>query len=156
MHLGGHVPARRAPHPARVSHLDDQLVDLVLHDPHHPHRPEVRPDRHPVGGTRLSPRRPYRPTIATSDAHAVDSARPSSSPPIPTIRAVSAWQRWFDRSHELELAAALDDGGGTGKDRGGELVVCGPAVNIREVLDAAGLASLVDEVETTEVEMTHD
>jgi hypothetical protein len=32
----------------------------------------------------------------------------------------------------------------------------GPAANIREVLDAARLASLVDEVETTEVEMTHD
>jgi hypothetical protein len=43
-----------------------------------------------------------------------------------------------------------------GQDRGGDLVVCGPAVNIREVLDAAGLASLVDEVETREVEMTHD
>jgi hypothetical protein len=66
------------------------------------------------------------------------------------------WQRWFDRSHELELAAALEDGGRTGKDRGGELVVRGPAVSIREVLDAAGLASIVDEVETTEVEMTHD
>jgi hypothetical protein len=51
---------------------------------------------------------------------------------------------------------ALEDGGGTGKDRGGDLVVRGPAVSIREVLDAAGLASLVDEVETTEVEMTHD
>ena len=35
-------------------------------------------------------------------------------------------------------------------------VVCGPAVNTREVLDAAGLVSLVDEVEITEVEMTHD
>jgi hypothetical protein len=50
----------------------------------------------------------------------------------------------------------LEDGGGTGKDRGGDLVVCGPAVSIQEVLDAAGLASLVDEVEITEVEMTHD
>ena len=94
--------------------------------------------------------------IAASGAHAVDGARPSSSPQIPTIRAVSAWQRWSDRSHELELAAALEDGGGTGKDRGSDLVVRGPAVNIREVLDAAGPASLVDEVETTEVEMTHD
>jgi len=54
------------------------------------------------------------------------------------------------------MAAALEDGGGTGKDRGGDLVVRGPAVNIREVLDAAGLASLIDEVETTEEEMTHD
>jgi hypothetical protein len=54
------------------------------------------------------------------------------------------------------LAAALEDGGGTGKDRGSDLDVRGPAVNIREVLDAAGLASLVDEVETTEVEVTHD
>jgi hypothetical protein len=34
--------------------------------------------------------------------------------------------------HELELAAALEDGGGTGKDRGGDLVVRGPAVSIRE------------------------
>lgn len=49
-----------------------------------------------------SPRRPYRPTIAASDAHAVDGARPQLKPPIPTIRAVSAWQRWSDRSHELE------------------------------------------------------
>jgi hypothetical protein len=46
-------------------------------------------------------------------------------PPIPTIRAVSAWQRRSDRTHELELAAALEDGGGTGKDRGGDLVVEG-------------------------------
>jgi glyceraldehyde 3-phosphate dehydrogenase len=47
MHLGGLVPARRAPHhPARVSHLDGQLVDLVLRDPHHPHTPEVQPNRH--------------------------------------------------------------------------------------------------------------
>ena len=37
-----------------------------------------------------------------------------------------------------ELAAALEDGGGTGKDRGGDLGVRGPAVSIREVLDAAG------------------
>jgi hypothetical protein len=51
---------------------------------------------------------------------------------------------------------ALEDGGGTGKDRGGDLVVRGPAANTREVLDVAGLAALVDEVETTEVEMTHD
>ena len=30
-------PARRAPHhPAGASHLDDQLVELVLHDPHPP------------------------------------------------------------------------------------------------------------------------
>jgi hypothetical protein len=55
-----------------------------------------------------------------------------------------------------ELAAALEDGGGTGKDRGGDLVVRGPLSQVREVLDAAGLASLVDEVGTTEVEMTHD
>jgi hypothetical protein len=81
---------------------------------------------------------------------------PTSAPPIPTIRAVSAWQRWPDRSHEPELAAGLEDGGATGKDRGGDLVVRGPAVNIRDVLDAARLPSLVDEVETTEVEMTHD
>ena len=81
---------------------------------------------------------------------------PQLKPKIPTIRAVSAWQRWSDRSHEPELAAALEDGGATGKDRGGDLVVRGPAVNIRDVLDAAGLASLVDEVESTEVEMTHD
>jgi hypothetical protein len=86
----------------------------------------------------------------------VDNARASSSPPIRTIRAVSAWQRWADRSYELELAAALEEGGGTGKDRGVDLVVRGPAVSIREVLDAAGLAPRVDEVETTEVEMTHD
>jgi hypothetical protein len=32
----------------------------------------------------------------------------------------------------------------------------GPLSTIREVLDAAGLASLVDEVETTKVKMTHD
>jgi hypothetical protein len=82
--------------------------------------------------------------------------RDPAQAPIPTIRAVSAWQRWSDRSHDLELAAALEDGGGTGKDRGSDLDVRGPAVNIREVLDAAGLASLVDEVETTEVEVTHD
>jgi hypothetical protein len=81
---------------------------------------------------------------------------PQPKPKIPTIRAVSAWQRWSDRSHEPELAAALEDGGATGKDRGGDLVVRGPAVSIREVLDAARLPSLVDEVETTEVEMTHD
>ena len=48
--------------------------------------------------------------------------------PLPPIRAVP-WQRWSDRSHELELAAALEDGGGTGKDRGGDLVVRGPAVS---------------------------
>jgi hypothetical protein len=65
-------------------------------------------------------------------------------------------QRWSDRSHELELSAALEDGGGAGKDRGGDLVVRGPAVSIREVLDVVGLASLVDEVEATQVEMTHD
>ena len=59
-------------------------------------------------------------------------------PPIPTIRAVCAWQRWSDRSHEPGLAAALEDGGSTGKDRGGDLGVRGPAVSIREVLDAAG------------------
>jgi hypothetical protein len=44
----------------------------------------------------------------------------------------------------------------TWNDRGGDLVVRGPAIHIREVLDAAGLASVVDEVETTEVETTHD
>jgi hypothetical protein len=32
----------------------------------------------------------------------------------------------------------------------------GPLSASGEVLDAAGLASFVDEVETTEVEMTHD
>jgi hypothetical protein len=87
----------------------------------------------------VSPRRPYRPTIAASDAHAVDGARPSSGPQSQRSAQVSAWQRWSDRSHELELAAALEDGGGTGKDRGGDLVVRGPAVNIREVL-GGGLA----------------
>jgi hypothetical protein len=69
---------------------------------------------------------------------------------------VGTWQRWSDRSREPELAAALEDGGATGKDRGGDLVARGPAVSVREVLDAAKLPSLVDEVETTEVEMTHD
>jgi hypothetical protein len=38
---------------------------------------------------------------------------------------------------------------------GGDLVVRGRLSQIREVLDA-GLAALVDEVETTKVEMTHD
>jgi hypothetical protein len=80
---------------------------------------------------------------------------PAQAPQIPPICAVSAWQRWSDRSRELELAAALEDGGGTGKDRGGDLVVRGRLSQIREVLDA-GLAALVDEVETTKVEMTHD
>ena len=150
-------PARRAPHhPARVRHLDDQLVELVLHDPHHPYTTEVLPDRHPVRGTRRLP----SPTVP-ADYRGVRRSRggwceTQLQPPIPTIRAVSAWQRWSDRSHEPELAAALEDGSVTGKDRGSDLVVRGPAVNIREVLDAAGLASLVDEVETTEVEMTHD
>jgi hypothetical protein len=50
----------------------------------------------------------------------------------------------------------LEDGGGTGKDRGGDLVVRGPAVSIRGVLGGGGLAALVDEVEIAEVEMTDD
>jgi hypothetical protein len=158
MNLGGLVAPRRAPHhPARVSHVDDQLVELVLHDPHEPLAPEMQPDRHPVGRHGPSPltdrtgRRSWRQTVTGGWCET-----PSSEPPIPTIRAVSAWQRWSDRSHEPELAAALEDGGATGKDRGGDLVVRGPAVSIRDVLDAARPPSLVDEVETTEVEMTHD
>jgi hypothetical protein len=84
MHLGGLVPACRAPHhPARVSHLDDQLVELVLHDPHHPYTPEVQPDRYPVGGTRRLPLPTVPATIAASDAHAVDDARPSLKHPNP-------------------------------------------------------------------------
>jgi hypothetical protein len=55
------------------------------------------------------------------------------------------------------LAAALEDGGGTGKDRGGVLGVRAPAVSIPGgTRRRRALASLVDEVETTEVEMTHD
>jgi hypothetical protein len=89
-----------------------------------------------------------------SDAHAVDGARPPAQAPNPNDPLSLPWQRWSDRSHEPELAAALDDGGGTGKDRGRDLVVGGPAVSIREVLDAAILASLVAEVEATEVEIS--
>jgi hypothetical protein len=82
--------------------------------------------------------------------------RDPAQAPIPTIRAVSAWQRWCDRAHELELAAALEDGGGTGKDRGGDLVVEGQLSKIRMYSAAAGWPWLVDEAETTEVEMTHE
>jgi hypothetical protein len=80
---------------------------------------------------------------------------PQLKPLDPTIRVVSAWQRGpTDRASRSW--AGLEHGGATGKDRGGDLVVRGPAVNIRDVLYAARLPSLVDEVETTEVEMTHD
>jgi hypothetical protein len=70
MYLRGLVAARRAPHhPARVSHVDDQLVELVLHDPHEPLAPEMQPDRHPVGRHGPSPltdrtgRRSWRQTV---------------------------------------------------------------------------------------------
>jgi hypothetical protein len=74
--------------------------------------------------------------------HACDTAR--SVTMVPTDRMSWSWR------------PALEVGGGTGKDRGGDLVVCGPAVSIRGVLGGGGLAALVDEVEATEVEMTHD
>jgi hypothetical protein len=104
MHIGGLV-ARRAPHhPARVSHLDDQLVELVLHDPHPPYTPEMHPDRHPVGGTRRLP----SPAVPADDRGVRRSrggwCETRLKPPIPTICAVSAWHRWSDRSDELELA----------------------------------------------------
>jgi hypothetical protein len=130
MHLGGLVAARRAPqHPARVSHPDDHLVELLAD--------RTADDR----GVRRS-RGGWRETQLKA--------------PIPTIRAFSAWQRRSDRSHELELAAALEDGGGTGKDRGGDLVVEGQLSKIRKYSAAAGWPWLVDEAETTEVEMTHE
>jgi hypothetical protein len=54
-----------------------------------------------------------------------------------------------------ELAAALEDGGATGKDRGGDFVVEGQLSKIRKY-SAAGWPWLVDEAETMEVEVTHD
>jgi hypothetical protein len=57
------------------------------------------------------------------------------------------------------LAAALERGGGTGKDRGGDLGV--PRARCqhpgsRSSRRRRALTSLVDEAETTEVELTHD
>jgi hypothetical protein len=116
----------------------------------------VQPDRHPVGGTRRLP----SPTVPADDRGVRRSrggwCETQLKPLIPTIRAVSAWQRRSDSSHELELAAALEDGGGTGKDRGGDLVVEGQLSKIRKYSAAAGWPWLVDEAETTEVEMTHE
>ena len=55
------------------------------------------------------------------------------------------------------MAAGLEDGGGTGKDRGGDLGVRGPlSASGKYSTPPPALASLVDEAETTEVELTHD
>jgi hypothetical protein len=61
-----------------------------------------------------------------------------------------------DRSHELELAAALEDGGGTGKDRGGDLVVRGPLSTSEKCSRPPGWPPSSTRSRLTEVEMTHD
>jgi hypothetical protein len=116
----------------------------------------VQPDRHPVGGTRRLP----SPTVPTDDRGVRRSGggwceTPAQAPNPDDPRSL----RLATMVRQIARAGA---GGRAGRwRRHGQgsrwpSRCRGPTIKYPEVSAAAGWPRLVDEAETTEVEMTHD